>query len=71
MAADGTVEIAVSDPGRWRAGEREGEGAGEGRGRGMPLMRELMDTVDVTHTDEGTTVTLTRRLRVPSDPASV
>ena len=34
-------------------------------------MRELMDTVDVVHTDEGTTVTLTRRLRVPSDPASV
>ena len=37
----------------------------------MPLMRELMDSVDLVHTEEGTTVTLTRRLRVPSDPASV
>ena len=35
-------------------------------------MRELMDSVDVTHTEgEGTTVTLRHRLRVPSDPASV
>ena len=65
VAADGTVELVVRDPGRWR------DGGAEGRGRGMPLMRELMDTVDVTHTDGGTTVTLTRRLRVPSDPASV
>ena len=34
-------------------------------------MRELMDSMDVSHTDDGTTVRLTRRLRVPSDPASV
>ena len=63
---DGEVELKIADPGRWRA-----TGA-EGRGRGMPLMRELMDSVDVTHTEgEGTTVTLRHRLRVPSDPASV
>ena len=29
--SDGTVELTVSDPGRWR------EGGGEGRGRGMPI----------------------------------
>ena len=68
MAADGVVELVIRDPGRWRGGEAEDGG---GRGRGMPMMRELMDTVDVVHTGEGTTVTMTRRLRVPSDPASV
>jgi anti-sigma regulatory factor (Ser/Thr protein kinase) len=65
VVQDGRVELVVSDPGRWR------EGGAEGRGRGVPLMRELMDTVDMTHTEAGTTVTMTRRLRVPSDPASV
>ena len=64
-ADEGVVELVVTDPGRWR------EGGGDGRGRGMPLMKELMDSVEVTHTAEGTTVTMRRRLRVPSDPASV
>ncbi len=63
--ADGTVELTISDPGRWRG---DGE---EGRGRGMPMMKELMDGVDVVHSDQGTTVTLTHRLRVPADGASV
>ncbi len=65
QVADGRVQLTISDPGRWR------EGGEQGRGRGMPLMRELMDSVDFDHTDHGTTVTLGRRLRVPSDPASV
>ena len=64
-ADHGTVELTITDPGRWR------EWSEEGRGRGVLLMRELMDSVDLVHTEEGTTVTLTRRLRVPSDPASV
>ena len=35
------------------------------------MMRELMDSVELVHSEEGTTVTLRRRLRVPSKPASV
>lgn len=62
---DGTVELTISDPGRWR------DGGGEGRGRGMPMMRELIDDMDLVHTEAGTTVTLTHRLRVHSDQAPV
>ena len=54
------VVLTISDPGRWR------EGGDEERGRGMPLMRELVDEVGLVHDDQGTTVTLTHRLRVPS-----
>lgn len=61
----GTVELTIRDPGRWR------QAGGEGRGRGMPMMTELVDHVDLAHTEAGTTVTLTHRLRVPTDPASV
>jgi anti-sigma regulatory factor (Ser/Thr protein kinase) len=32
------------------------------RGRGLPLMRTLMETVDVQHTDDGTVVVLERTL---------
>ncbi len=65
LVADSGVEITITDPGSWR------EGSGEGRGRGMPLMKQLMDSVELTHTDEGTTVTMKRRLRAPVNPASV
>ena len=51
------VQITVSDNGRWRAP------TDEGRGRGLPLMRELMDEVDIDPGARGTTVTLRRRLR--------
>jgi GAF domain-containing protein/anti-sigma regulatory factor (Ser/Thr protein kinase) len=53
---DGRVTLTVADHGQWRAPR------GENRGRGVPLMRALMDEVDVRHTDDGTTVTLTRAL---------
>ena len=53
---DGRVAIAVTDHGRWRAPR------GDNRGRGLPLMRELMDDVEITQGEDGTTVTLVRTL---------
>ena len=48
---------AFRDTGRWRP---PGE---TGRGRGLAVMRELMDDVEIAPSDQGTTVTLRRRLR--------
>jgi anti-sigma regulatory factor (Ser/Thr protein kinase) len=53
---DGRVIARVRDRGGWRPPR------GRDRGRGIPLMKALMDTVEVRQTDEGTTVVLTRRL---------
>jgi GAF domain-containing protein/anti-sigma regulatory factor (Ser/Thr protein kinase) len=50
------VELAIRDRGRWRPPR------GEHRGRGMPLMRRLMDSVDIRDTGDGTEVRLRRRL---------
>jgi anti-sigma regulatory factor (Ser/Thr protein kinase) len=50
------VEIAVHDHGSWRS-EREDD-----HGRGLDLMRTLMDTVAVQPGEQGTTVSLRRRL---------
>ena len=50
------VELAVRDHGSWRS-EREDD-----QGRGLDLMRTLMDTVAVEPGEEGTTVSLRRRL---------
>ena len=52
----GVVEIVVSDNGRWR------EPRGRNRGRGLPLMRTLMDDVDVRSDDDGTTILMRRAL---------
>ena len=54
--ADGRVILTISDRGRWRPSR------GENRGRGLPMMRALMDTVDVRQSDDGTDVVLTKRL---------
>jgi anti-sigma regulatory factor (Ser/Thr protein kinase) len=54
--ADGRIRLTVRDEGRWRAPR------GAHRGRGLPLMRALMETVDVQHTDDGTVVVLERTL---------
>jgi anti-sigma regulatory factor (Ser/Thr protein kinase) len=51
---DGQVTLTVADRGAWRAAR--------GHNRGLPLMRELMDTVDVTQGEQGTTVTLVRAI---------
>jgi anti-sigma regulatory factor (Ser/Thr protein kinase) len=52
-----TVHLTVRDFGVWRA-PRAGD-----HGRGLSLMRALMDSVQVTPTPEGTTVSLERTLR--------
>jgi anti-sigma regulatory factor (Ser/Thr protein kinase) len=51
-----TVEITVRDRGHWRAPR------GQNRGRGLDLMHALVDVVDVTRGDAGTSVRLVRRL---------
>jgi len=56
-AADGgRVRVTVRDQGRWRPPR------GMHRGRGVMMMRGLMDSVDIEHTDEGTIVVLERTL---------
>ncbi len=50
------IEVSVRDQGSWRQ-EREDD-----HGRGLELMRTLMDSVAVEPTEEGTTVSLRRRL---------
>jgi anti-sigma regulatory factor (Ser/Thr protein kinase) len=51
------VRVTIRDAGRWRPPR------GSHRGRGLPLMRALMDSVDVEHGTEGTVVVLERTLR--------
>lgn len=53
--ADDAVDIVVHDHGHWR------EPRGAGDGRGIAMMRSLMDEVEVTPGDAGTTVRLRRR----------
>jgi anti-sigma regulatory factor (Ser/Thr protein kinase) len=53
---DGRVRVTIRDHGSWRPPR------GTHRGRGVMMMRGLMDTVDIEHTDEGTTVVLERTL---------
>jgi len=54
------VRVTVRDEGRWR------ESKPYGRGRGLAIMRALMDSVEITSTTDGTTVTVTKRLPVAS-----
>ena len=54
---DDRIRIVVRDQGRWRAPR------GTHRGRGLPLMRALMETVDVDHGKDGTVVELSHTLR--------
>jgi anti-sigma regulatory factor (Ser/Thr protein kinase) len=51
---DGVITVTVRDRGHWRAPR------GTHRGRGLPMMRALMDSVDVQHSADGTTVVLRR-----------
>ena len=57
--AESRVTITISDRGHWRAPR------GDNRGRGLPLMRELMDTVNVDQAEDGTAVTLVRTIGGP------
>jgi serine phosphatase RsbU (regulator of sigma subunit)/anti-sigma regulatory factor (Ser/Thr protein kinase) len=50
------IRVTIRDHGRWRPPR------GQHRGRGLPLMKALMDSVDVDHGQEGTVVVLERTL---------
>jgi anti-sigma regulatory factor (Ser/Thr protein kinase) len=56
-ATEDGVELVVRDRGGWTDGDSPD------RGRGLPLMRALMDSVEVDHRPTGTRITLRRRLR--------
>jgi serine phosphatase RsbU (regulator of sigma subunit)/integral membrane sensor domain MASE1/anti-sigma regulatory factor (Ser/Thr protein kinase) len=53
-----TIHVTVRDRGRWR------EPRGDHRGHGRLLMREFMDNVAIDRTQQGTTVRLSKRLRI-------
>ena len=58
------VAIAVRDRGTWREPQER-----PGRGRGLPLMRKLMDSVEVQPRPGGTTVLMRRRLAAAREAA--
>ena len=55
--ADDVVTLVIHDFGSWRERRERKDG-----GYGFPLMRRMMDTVDVQAEADGTTITLQRRL---------
>jgi anti-sigma regulatory factor (Ser/Thr protein kinase) len=55
--SDHTISVTIQDSGSWRQEPRREEG-----GYGFPMMRTLMDTVDVETRTDGTSITL--RLRI-------
>ena len=58
------MRIAVRDRGGWR------DTSSEDRGRGLPLMRALMDDVDIEQRPTGSTVVLRRTLRASNGAAA-
>jgi serine phosphatase RsbU (regulator of sigma subunit)/anti-sigma regulatory factor (Ser/Thr protein kinase) len=52
------ARVTIADGGRWRQTQPYG------RGRGLQLMRSLVDDVDVVRGEDGTTITLVKRLGV-------
>jgi anti-sigma regulatory factor (Ser/Thr protein kinase) len=61
---ESVITITVEDHGVWRASDPD-----PARGRGMPLMRTLMDDVEVEALDPGTKVILRRRVAPLGAPA--
>jgi PAS domain S-box-containing protein len=59
-AAEGEVDIQVRDTGTWR------DVPPPDGGHGLKLMRDLMDSVEVSQGQGGTTVRMRRRLGVPA-----
>jgi serine phosphatase RsbU (regulator of sigma subunit)/anti-sigma regulatory factor (Ser/Thr protein kinase) len=53
---DDAVRTVVEDSGRWR------EAQPYGRGRGLAIMRALTDSLDIQRGEDGTVVTLTKRV---------
>ncbi|HWT95788.1 MAG TPA: SpoIIE family protein phosphatase [Solirubrobacteraceae bacterium] len=61
----GEVSITVRDRGGWR------ETVSDDRGRGLPLMRALMDSVEIEQRPSGSTVVLRRALKAAAqEPAA-
>ena len=60
---DGVLTVVVRDEGSWRPPDRD---PGD-RGRGLLIMRQLVDTVRLDERPQGTTVTLSIRLRRTPD----
>ena len=54
--AEGEIRLTVRDRGHWR------DARGVHRGRGLPIMKALMDTVDIQHGPGGTAVQMRRAL---------
>jgi len=61
---DREVRATVRDGGRWRE-PRRGDAEGT-RGRGLGIIQGLMDNVEVSRTDAGTTVSMSRKLEHPA-----
>jgi integral membrane sensor domain MASE1/anti-sigma regulatory factor (Ser/Thr protein kinase) len=59
--SDGTAEVTVRDEGCWRPS------SGIDGGHGLPLIRELMESVEMTSGPDGTVVRIRRRILNGSD----
>ena len=59
--ADDTVTLTLRDFGSWGDSRQREEG-----GYGFPLMRHLLDAVEVDTGQEGTAITLRRRIGTPA-----
>ena len=66
--AEGRVLLTVRDTGHWI--ERP-DGPPRYRGNGVPLMKALMDEVELTHNGAGTAVRMARRLAADRVPAEI
>lgn len=63
-ADDGVVAVTVRDFGHWRDASPAEDGD---RGRGLQIMRGLMETMELTTSDHGTVVKMSRRLGATHD----
>jgi anti-sigma regulatory factor (Ser/Thr protein kinase) len=63
---EGRLLLEVRDQGRWID---RGDGDVPHRGRGLSLIEAMMDSVQVTRRDNGTTVEMRHRLAVQREPA--
>ncbi|CAA9230919.1 MAG: Serine phosphatase RsbU, regulator of sigma subunit [uncultured Corynebacteriales bacterium] len=61
LTAGRELTVRIADTGQWRQVPAPGD-----RGRGLPLMRAVMESVDVEREEAGTVVTLRRRLAEPA-----
>ncbi len=59
---DGALRISILDHGNWRTGHPDPT-----RGRGLPLMRTLMDDVEIERLDPGTRIVLHRKVEAAAE----